>query len=639
MDETIEPVRMRLFRNEAVPWVFCFFVVCLFHGGRLMRPTFLGDDVIRIIDARVLPLREQLFRPFSEHVAPGFELATALVVRALDDRIDLLPAALTWFAFLSWLVMLCAASWWASRITGRAEIARLVFVLVGVSSACIEVPWWFSAATYSLSAACIFAVLAVIVTPGPSANRRFAVICIGTILAMSFSAIGLLVVILGGLVSLARYGWSKAAGLDLSALSAGFTISWTIAMILGGEVVATESTRVSPAGFGYALAVPGGVALPLFLGLDAQAVTARFSFASGMAVTMFLALFLFRSRISKSLRIDLASMAFVPYLVIYPTRAALVESGAWSEPDFLYFWASRYHLFMTVVLAVGSSLAIVSLMDNLESRRFRMAWILNLPIFVFVALLQFPNANRMRHFENQPDQAPTLAALVRLRNIADSDGISIQRLPRILPAVRRGWNASVLELRPDCFPLVRLIARRSDFGTEKLSGAKDDDLRQKLIERLGLRDWRMLNAHRWTNLDSADDVDLTEYRRIEPVEMTFEKSERIDELCWIVREPFGHVEFTLAGLDRDSSVVFENLHAEGTVHIQWTTDETWDDFRIAEFDSKPSANYPVPERIVFRRSDFEPGTPNGTHPVSVRFRVKSTRGGSLRIGGIWVSQR
>ncbi|MBI1325189.1 hypothetical protein GC170_18650 [bacterium] len=603
-----------------------------------MKPTILGDDVIRIVDARVLPLREQLFRPFSEHVAPGFELATAALVRTCGDRIDLLPAALTWFAFLSWIVMLCTASWWAVRMTGRSEVARLVFVFVGVSSACIEVPWWFSAATYSLSAACIFAVLGIIAGPRPPGVARFAFICFGTLMALSFSAIGLLAVILGGLASLARTGLSKATGFDIAALSSGFAISWSIATIMGGEVVATESTRFSFAGFAYALAVPGGVALPLYLGLDAHAVTVRFSFATGIAITLFLALFLMRSRLSKSIRIDLAAMALVPYMAIYPTRAALVKNGAWSEPDFLYFWASRYHLFMTVVLSVLISLAIVKVIDLLKSRSVRMAWILYLAIVAFYTISQFRNANRMRHFENQPDQASTLTALVHLRNVACKEGISIERLERIMPPVRRGWNASVLELRPDCFPLVRLIARRSDFETVDHSGANDDEMRRKVIDRLGLREWRISTAHRLTNLDSADELDLTGFRQVDPVDITLEKSGQIEDLAWIIREDFGHVEFTIRGLDRSSIVIFEHLQAEGTVNLQWSTDDIWDDFRIAEFESKPSANCPVPERIIFRNTDFEKDSPTDRYPSSVRFRVKSVCAGALRIGRILVGE-
>ncbi len=611
-------------------------IVFVFHYRRLSHPTLLGDDLIRVIDARVLPLREQLFRPFAEHVAPGFEVATAALVRPFGDRIDLLPAALTGFAFLTWVLMLCAASWWAARISNRHEAACLIFVFFGVSSACIEVPWWFSAATYSLSAACIFMILGVISGRSHRIFLRFLIVSSGTALAMSFSAIGLLALLLGACASVARFGISRAAGLDLIALGTGFSVSSAIAHSLGGEVVSTESTRLCAAGFAYALATPGGVAMPLFLGIDAHAVTHHFSFAIGIAMTALLFVGLKRSRLSNPIRMDLVAMAIVPYLAIYPTRAGLVESGAWAMPDFLYFWTSRYHLFMTAVLSFASAMAVIRLKDWLEPHRFRLTQCLPVCIVGIYVVSQCHNANLMRHFENQADQADTLTALVRLRRFADSERISIGRLERLLPPVRRGWNASVLELRPDRFPLVRLIERRGEYVGDPVSNSEDDELRQKIVDSIGMRAWRLANANRLSNLDPADHLDISGFRTVEPQEMTFEKSDRHGDLAWVVLEPFGHVEFSLYGLSRRSNVIFENLQADGTVHIQWTTDATWDDSRIAEFDPLPSANCPVPRRIIFRPMDFESADQENPKSFSVRFRLKSTRAGKLRIGRIRV---
>jgi len=66
--------------SVVIPWVVCLAIVCAFHAQRLVRPTFLGDDVIRCIDARVLPLSEQLFRPFSEH-RNGHGVGLTLTIR------------------------------------------------------------------------------------------------------------------------------------------------------------------------------------------------------------------------------------------------------------------------------------------------------------------------------------------------------------------------------------------------------------------------------------------------------------------------------------------------------------------------------------------------------------------------------
>ncbi len=630
MEESSGPIRISMLRSVICPWAACVAIVFVFHLSRLLHPTFVGDDVIRIVDARVLPLREQLFRPFSEHIAPGFELATAALIRPLGDRIDLLPAALTAFAFASWLIMLAALAWWAKNVTGRADAARLAFVFVGVSSACIEVPWWFSAATYSLAAACVFAVLALVAAPARNGWARAASIASITALGMSFSAVGLMAVILGGLAAVGRFRFRKAAWKDLVAMAAGF-VSYTIfARLLGGEIVATETTRFSPAGFAYALAVPGGVAAPLFLGLDARAVTGSFTFVAGSIITLSLAAVLWRMRISRPLRLDLAAMAIVPYLAIYPTRAALVESGSWAQADFLYFWTSRYHLFMTAVLAVAAALAVVKMQEFAASRGFRIAKACSWVVLIAFAVVQYGNANLMRHFENQPDQAPTLDSLMQLGRIARAEGIPVDQLQKIVPAVRRGWNASVLELRPDRFHHVLLLAGRPGAGPISDSKSSDTEAARKVVDRLDLSGWRILNAHRLTNIDPVDTLNFAMVRQIEPVDLSFEKAEPLGPRAWKITEPFGHIEFTIPGLSPESHLIFESVTGAGTVHIQWSTGDAFDDRRTFEFDTKPSKHCPVPKRVVFRPLDLMTPETAGT-PATVRFRLKSTQAGTLRI--------
>ncbi|MBI1325715.1 hypothetical protein GC170_21330 [bacterium] len=540
------------------------------------------------------------------------------------------------FAFVSWLLMLAAVSLWALRITGRIEVTRLVFV--SVSLACIETPWWFSASTYLLAKACVFAVLAVIAGPRQGDAKRFAGIAACTALGMSFSALGLMAVVLGGLATLGRFGLKNATIVDLAALARGFLAYRSFAQILGGEIVSTETTRFSLQGFAYALAVPGGVAAPLLLGLDAHAVTGWFSFVGGIAITILLAVLLMRSRGSFSLRFDLAMMAIVPYLAIYPARAALVVSGAWTQPDFLYLWTSRYHLFMTVVLAVGVAVVFTKFLDLATFHGFRIARVPNVLVMLGYALLQGHNAGLMRHVENQPAQAPTLAALMRLEHVATADGIPIDQIQRVIPAVRRGWNASVLELRPDRFHHVMLIARRGSSASMSQSRMSDAEATRLLIERLGLQDWRTLNAHRLTNL--APNVIPNGVKPVtkEPVDFAFGRSRQVSTYAWEIVEPFGHVEFSLAGLSPSSIVIFQDIHAAGTVHIEWTTEETFDGQRIAEYEPEPARHRPVPERIVFRPADFVTDRAMEPTGFTVRFRIRSTRQGKLSIRRILVGE-
>jgi hypothetical protein len=201
--------------------------------------------------------------------------------------------------------------------------------------------------------------------------------------------------------------------------------------------------------------------------------------------------------------------------------------------------------------------------------------------------------------------------------------------------VRRGWNASVLELRPDRYHHLLLLAGRSPAVSDPQTKRTDAEAARFILDRLGLFDWQVLNAHRLTNLDPADRANFETLQAIEPVEATFERAEPNGPKSWMILEPFGHVEFALKGLAPESHVIFETVSGAGTIHLQWTTGDSFDDLRTFEFDPKPSKHCPVPKIIVFRPLDLKTAESTGT-PATVRFRVKSTQAGTLRIDKIFI---
>ena len=60
MDENHSKTNNWIYQNgySAFKWFLVGFIVILFHFDRLMKPTILGDDVIRIVDARTLPFKQ-----------------------------------------------------------------------------------------------------------------------------------------------------------------------------------------------------------------------------------------------------------------------------------------------------------------------------------------------------------------------------------------------------------------------------------------------------------------------------------------------------------------------------------------------------------------------------------------------------
>ena len=631
-------------------WLFVALIVIGVQSRRLTKPTILGDDVIRLVDARTLPLMKQLFRPFSEHVAPGFELATAAIVRVFGNHLNLIPIAFTLFALGSWLLFLAVMAGWVRQITGSADIAAMTVVFTGVSSACLEVPWWFSAATYSLSAAAIFAVLwaisyrlhsEIINIDKNWKSQRIMSVLIGSLTgaSMSFSALGLMAVILGSIAAIIQTGFSKSSFIKIGAILSGLGGYMWACQFLGGNLIdaAAKNNRHMTdiiKGLTYAITVPGGITFPLFFGVDARWLTHHFHWLIGIGLSV---IFIgsiwtgYRFRCySKQVMYLILSLIFAPYLVIYPTRAGLVSDGRWAEPDFLYFWTSRYHLFAIVGLAIFFSSLInkaLICIPKSGSREF-----MKVSICIIAAILQSRNTVHWSWMMDQPDQAGTLSALMQLQAMADEVGVPESQLIRIFPPVRRGWNASVLELRPDAFPLVRLISKRVD--DDRTETQSDELVAERIYRAIGQENWLNLRAGRLLNLDSIK----TQQNGQEIIVKAdvLEKAEQEGPNRWKILDYGGFLEFSIPDFKKTESVILESVKADGPIAFQWTMNsESWDDRRSAWFETKAMDNQPVPERFSFSKADFfaNPTIGEGVGRT-VRLRVKPVRPGPLRIGRV-----
>jgi hypothetical protein len=631
-------------------WLCVALIVIGFHSRRLTKPTILGDDVIRLVDARTLPLMKQLFRPFSEHVAPGFELATAAITRPLENHLNLMPVAFTLFALGSWLLFLAVTAGWVRQITGSSDIAAMTVAFTGVSSACLEVPWWFSAATYSLSAAAIFAVLwAIALTFQPEMVNRDSkwksqlviAVVIGSLTgaSMSFSALGLMAVILGSIAAMIQTGFSKSSFIKIGAILSGLGAYMWACQFLGGDLIdaAAKNNRHMTdiiRGLMYAASVPGGVTFPLFLGVDARWLTTHFQWLSGLFMSLIVVIAIWAGYrlncYSRMVMWLILSLLIAPYLVIYPTRAGLVSDGRWAEPDFLYFWTSRYHLFAIVGLALFGSSLIKKALVRIPRTYIRQ--FLKVGICVIAAILQSRNTAHWSWMMDQPDQAGTLSALMQLQAVVDNLNVPDSQLLRIFPPVRRGWNASVQELRPDAFPLVRLISERMDDDRPETQG--DELVSERIYQAIGQENWLILRSGRLLNLDSVKS--LQNGQEIIIKADVLEKAEQEGPSRWKILDYGGYLEFSIRDFKNTESVILESVKTDGPIAFQWTMNsESWDDRRSAWFETKAIDHQPVPERFSFSKTDFYT-TPTDINQTgrTVRLRVKPLRPGPFSIGSL-----
>jgi hypothetical protein len=288
------------------------------------------------------------------------------------------------------------------------------------------------------------------------------------------------------------------------------------------------------------------------------------------------------------------SLLIAPYLVIYPTRAGLVSDGRWAEPDFLYFWTSRYHLFAIVGLALFGSSLINKALVRIPRTFIRQ--FLKVGICVIAAILQSRNTIHWSWMMDQPDQAGTLSALMKLQAVVDNLNVPDSQLLRIFPPVRRGWNASVLELRPDAFPLVRLISERVDDDRPETQG--DELVSERIYQAIGQENWLILRSGRLLNLDSVKSPQNGQEIIIKAD--ILEKAEQEGPSRWKILDYGGYLEFSIPDFKNTESVILESVKADGPIAFQWTMNsESWDDRRSAWFENQAMDHPPLPERLSF----------------------------------------
>lgn len=632
--------RLIQFKNQ-LKWILAILIILGYHSRRLVQYSILGDDVIRIVDAKTLDLKNQLFRPFSEHVAPGFEFITAILIRTFGNNLNQTAYILTFTALASWIFFLGTMSLWVKKITGREEVAWMSFILTGISATCLEVPWWFSAATYSLSAGFIFLVLLALELQWKNDLTKWFIIAVLSSLAMSFSALGVLVVVLGPSMALAKYGLNRITIQTTCTIVFGLGFYWLICQVFGENLItaAVNNNRKMtdiPLGLSFAFAVPGGVALPLFIGLDAKRVTYNFSILLTIPITLLIFTLIFYYFRRSQMKYNILILLILPYLVLYPTRAGLISTGRWQQPDFLYFWTSRYHLFAVVAF----SILFATLFHDLTGKmKYRNVFIV-LFILVFM-MIQQGNIKYWTWMMDQPDQRKTLAALDHLKEISEMKGISSEQLKTILPPVRRGWNASVLELRPDAFPLTQLIARREKLNQDNsdniINFNKKKELMNLIQKEMSIEEWGWLTEGRLLNLSST--------RPSEPFlpvitdVVKLEKATKINAFSWNIHEWGGFVEFEISLHQKNQVIYFQNVHSDCPVIFQWSADESlFPDYAKAWLEIRPADNLPTIEFVSFSVNDLMIRPDTLIFPNIVRIRVRPLLPGLLKIQNILVSE-
>ena len=238
-------------------------------------------------------------------------------------------------------------------------------------------------------------------------------------------------------------------------------------------------------GLGYALSVPGRVLWPSLMGVPVSLMIgplpAWFCVGAGalaLAATAALALWP-RARWNRRLVLVGAAMIYCSYALTYSARTVMLKEGRWTEPQFLYQFASRYHVLplLGLVTMVAAVLASWPLFRRCDARRGLPALIAAF-VGLVTMLVQSGEASHWNWMLRQPDQRVTLSVLHHLGELARAEGVSRSQLMRIFDPVYRNWNGSVMNDRPYAFHLMNLAVQAPEQVERPLP---DEQARARLL--------------------------------------------------------------------------------------------------------------------------------------------------------------
>ncbi len=417
---------------------------------RLRHPTILGDDVIRIVDLINLPFDKHLLKPFGDHLAPGFQLVSWLTWEAIGHDIRLAPVGFTFASVTAWVFVLVFLGLWLKQETGSRTATLVALALVAQSPLVLETAWWYSSSSFSWAVAGILiAVLAASrIEDRPRSSPRLDRDWLGARArgndtgdprgAARNSS---------GRVSTEKRRRNKLLAVVAAAI--GFFCYEEFSRL--GPVEAVHSARVQSlpsidalGGLGYAITVPSRVLLPSTLGVPASWLVkplppwvVLIAGALVLLATLVLAAWP-RSRWDRRLVLVGAAMIYCSYALTYSPRVAMMRAGLWTEREFLYNFAARYHVLplMGMAAVVAAFLASWPLVKRCDSRRGLPA-IVGTIVGLLMLVAQHHEVKQWDWMLNQPGQRETLSALHHLGEIARDEGVSRSQLLRMFdPAWR-----------------------------------------------------------------------------------------------------------------------------------------------------------------------------------------------------------
>jgi len=489
------------------------FVAFLPALRRLAHPTLLGDDITRLVHLERFSFAAHLFQPFSNHVAPFFQLVSWLTWQIVGHDLGRAALGFCLASVLPWGLVLATLIGWLARETGSRTAALAAVAVVAQSPLVLEAVWWYSASSFLW--ATLFVLIALI--GGAAIARRpfgsFLLIATGTMFGPAATTLGIVAAPLAILRAIFDPRSSRRA--KLLAILAAVGGLWGFAQFTSlGGIGALRSpewwskARIEPvAGLTYTLTVPGRLLWPSIVGMSASSMSrplpAWFCWAAGalaLGAVAFLVLCP-RPAWNRLLVLAGAGMIYLGYAVVYPARVCAIPMGYWTESQFLYQFGGRYHV-LPVLGAATTIAALLSawpLLRRCDQRRGLPAIIGTLVGLVALAVQHREHA-AWEWMLHQPDQKATLNTLHHVGTLARQEGIPRSQLVRIFDPCYRSWNGSILNGHPDTFPLMELAIGAPEHVAH---GLPDQEARDRLLSRLNPVERLILGSGTCVSLNPA----------------------------------------------------------------------------------------------------------------------------------------
>jgi hypothetical protein len=189
-----------------------------------------------------------------------------------------------------------------------------------------------------------------------------------------------------------------------------------------------------------------------------------------------------RARWDRRLVLVGAAMIYSSYFLTYTSRMHMYKLGYWTEAEFLYRFAARYHVLPLMGLAatVAALLSSWPMIRRCDTRR-GLPTLVGAAVGLVMLAVQAHEATQWHWMLHQPDQRATFEALHRVGVIARDEGIPREQLLWIFDPAYRPWNGSVRSNRPYAFHIMNLAIQAPERVEHLIS---DAEARSRLMRHL-----------------------------------------------------------------------------------------------------------------------------------------------------------